>query len=447
MDSAGITLEEHSLPRQAAPTPLHWPSILQFVLSALALVGLWGSAFALVIVGLIDASAAALTFYMMAAGLALSGLLLLPSLVFTGQRLAGRPAQAGFSLGLLRPTLLIFLLPLILLAGNWASHQTGIGSLLLPFAHVLAVGLPVWWIAYLAVRELPLGSLQRRWGVFTSGLILGPGLILIAETLALVGFGLIAYLAVISQPDLLQELLRMSRDLRSLQTSPQDALNMLAPYMNKPGVIFAVLAFGAGIVPLIEETIKPIGVWLLAGRDLTPAAGFAAGAISGAGYALFESLALSSSTNDWLYLVIARIGTGVIYILTTALTGWALALAWREKRYLRLGVVYLLAVLIHASWNSLSLLSSFGVFTDGATETALASFISWLSGNVSYGLGFLTMAAFAALFWAHHRLAKTIHPALVEQTVYPHNEPDGTEPYLGNPETPPEDHPLPHERV
>ena len=146
----------------------------------LALFGLWGSAFGLVVIGLIETSDAALSLYLMAAGLALSGLLLLPSLFFAALRLAGRPVEDDFHLGLLRPTLLIFSLPLILLVGNWSANQAGIGRLLLPFAHVLAVGLPVWWIAYLAVRNLPLGSLQRRWGVFTTGLIVGPALILVA---------------------------------------------------------------------------------------------------------------------------------------------------------------------------------------------------------------------------------------------------------------------------
>jgi hypothetical protein len=444
MISAESAPQESLQAGQPAQAPLHWPSILQFVFSMLALFGLWGSAFGLVVVGLIDSTETALTFYLMAAGLTLSGLLLLPALILTGLRLAGRPAHDRFHLGLLRPTLLIFALPVILLVGNWSANQTGVGQLLLPVAHVLAIGLPVWWIAFLTVRNLPLGSLQRRWGVFTSGLILGPALILIAETLALIVFGVIAYLAILSQPDLLNQLMRLSRNLRSLQTSPQEALNVLGPYISTPGVIFATLAFGAGIVPLIEETIKPIGVWLLAGRNLTPAAGFAAGAMSGAGYALFESLALSSSTNEWLYLVVARIGTGVIHILTTALTGWALALAWREKRYIRLGAVYLLAVLIHASWNSLSLLSSFGAFTAGSTGTALAPFLGWLNENVNYGLGLLTIVGFAALLWAHHHLSKTAPPTSIEQTIDPDNDPSGAETYLGSPETPPEGQPLPH---
>jgi hypothetical protein len=429
-----------SIPKQAQE-PLHWPSILQFVFSVLALFGLWGSALGLVVIGLIEASEAALAIFLMAAGLILSGLMVLPSLTYTGLRLAGHPVKGGLDLGLLRPTLLIFALPLILLAGHWSANQTGIGRLILPVVHVLAIGLPVWWIAYLALRNLPMGSLQRRWGVFTSGLLLGPALILVLETLALIFFVLIAILAISTQPDLLDEWLRLSRNLRGLQTSPQDALNTLGPYMNRPGIIFAFLAFGAGVVPLIEEAIKPIGVWLLAGRNLAPAAGFAAGALSGAGYALFESLALSSTTNDWLYLVVARIGTAAVHILTSALTGWALVLAWREKRYFRLGAVYLLAVLIHASWNGLSLMASFGAFADGSAENALAPFLGWLNENISYGLGLLTIASFAALFWANHRLARTAHPTPIEQPGYPENDPEGREAYRDSLETPPENQP------
>jgi hypothetical protein len=425
------------LPRQAQE-PLHWPSILQFVSSVLTLFGLWGSALGLVVIGLIESSEASHAFYLMAAGLILSGFLVLPSLVFSGLRLAGRPVKGGLHFGLFRPTLLIFLLPLILLAGNWSTNQTGIGRLILPVVHVLAIGLPVWWIAYLALRNLPLGSLQRRWGVFTSGLILGPVLILVLETLALIVFGMIAVLVITTHPDLLNEWLHLSGNLRGLQTSPQEALDVLGPVMNRPGVLYAVLAFGAGVVPLIEEIIKPVGVWLLAGRSLSPAAGFAAGALSGAGYALFESLALSSSTNDWLYLVVARIGTAAVHILTSALTGWALVLAWREKRYLRLGAVYLLAVLIHASWNALSLMASFGAFTDGSVENFLAPFLGWLNENVSYGLGLLTIASFTALIWANHRLARIVHPLPIEQPNYPDNNPQGREIYRNDPETPPE---------
>jgi hypothetical protein len=442
-----MMVSTHSPQRDSLPItrqvqePLHWPSILQFVFTVLALFGLWGSALGIGVIGLIESSEAALSLFLIAAGLILSGLLLVPSLAFTGLRLAGRPAKEGQHLGLLRPTLLIFALPLILLAGNWSANQTGIGRLILPVVHVLAIGLPVWWIAYLALRNLTLGSPQRRWGVFTSGLIVGPALILVIETLALIVFVLIAVLVISTQPDLLNEWLRLSRNLRGLQTSPQDALNALGPYMNRPGIIFAVLAFGAGIVPLIEEAIKPVGVWLLAGRNLTPAAGFAAGTLSGAGYALFESLALSSTTNDWLYLVVARIGTAAVHVLTSALTGWALVLAWREKRYLRLGAVYLLAVLIHASWNGMSLLASFGAFSDGSAENTLVPLLGWLNENISYGLGLLTIACFAALLLANHRLAKTGYPTPIEQPGYPDNDPTGGELDRDAPETPPENQP------
>ncbi len=112
---------------------------------------------------------------------------------------------------------------------------------------------------------------------------------------------------------------------------------------------------------MIEEALKPIGVWLLFGRRLTPAAGFAAGALSGAGYALIESLALTSSGEAWSSLVLARTGTSAVHILTAGLTGWALVLAWQKRRFLPLLLAYLCAVMIHGLWNGLTLMYSFNL--------------------------------------------------------------------------------------
>jgi RsiW-degrading membrane proteinase PrsW (M82 family) len=85
---------------------------------------------------------------------------------------------------------------------------------------------------------------------------------------------------------------------------------------------------------------------------LTPVEGFTAGLLSGAGYALFESLALASGGEQWAALVFARIGTAGIHILTTGLTGWALVLAWRRRRFLRLAATYVFVVSVHGVWNA-----------------------------------------------------------------------------------------------
>ena len=114
--------------------------------------------------------------------------------------------------------------------------------------------------------------------------------------------------------------------------------------MASPAVVASVFVYIAVLVPLIEEILKPIGVWLLAGRKLTPVDGFMAGVLSGAGYALFENLFLSSSGEQWMSVVLARVGTGAVHMFTTSLVGWGLASAWGQGRYLRLALSFALAV-------------------------------------------------------------------------------------------------------
>ena len=146
---------------------------------------------------------------------------------------------------------------------------------------------------------------------------------------------------------------------------------------------------------MIEEQIKPIGVWLLAGRQLTPAEGYALGALSGAGYALVESLFLTSSGQDWTVIILARIGTSAVHILTAGLMGWALATAWGEARYLRLGAVYLLAVLIHGLWNGLTIANVFANLSQA--HIANVSVISQIGQVAPYALAGLAGASFLTI--------------------------------------------------
>ncbi len=119
--------------------------------------------------------------------------------------------------------------------------------------------------------------------------------------------------------------------------------------------------------------------------------------MSGAGYALFESLALSSSGDEWTFLVVARIGTAVIHILTTALTGWALSQSWRDSRYLRLAAAYLTAVLIHGFWNGLTLISSYNSLLSLQPSPPEVSLITRIGAAAPLGLAILTLGALALL--------------------------------------------------
>jgi hypothetical protein len=351
---------------QSKHTQLHLPSLIQFICSILATLTLIGIA---ITIGMIAISQAflptnqpedPLPSLLIAAGLFLIGCLSIPSAVYALARLIGwhLPSWKIFP-KLLSPIFWILAFPLVLEAGNLLSKQKTLSWLFLPVLHILAIGIPVAWLISIGCRRLKTGSDQRTWGSFGSGLVLAPMLIIIAEITALVIFILFSVMVIASSPGLTSQLLQITKQIPNLSQDPDAMVQALSPILARPWFLIFVLAFGSVMVPLIEELLKPMGVWLLAGRSLTPAEGFIAGVLSGAGYSLFESLALSSNAGDWSTIVIARISTGIIHITTTALSGWAIASAWRFKRYIQLGIMYMLVVVIHGLWNALAITAAF----------------------------------------------------------------------------------------
>ena len=185
-------------------------------------------------------------------------------------------------------------------------------------------------------------------------------------------------------------------------------LELLGPYLTNPLVITAGLLFVGLIVPAIEELIKPIGVWLLAGRKITPAAGFVAGALSGAGYGFIESLILSSSTEAWTALVVARIGTSGVHILTSALTGWAIVQTWQGRHFGRLALAYLCAVLIHGLWNGLTVLYSFQILAQMQNLPLKMPLVESIAIVAPFGLVLLAGGCFFGLIGANSYLNRQL---------------------------------------
>jgi hypothetical protein len=346
------------------------PSIGQFILSIVSVMFLWSGAFGLFGWGLVLLVAGShdlgdpLPVLIMSASLIFSGVLMLPSAYYSLWRLMGKPVVNSHNLlRKLQPAWWILALPPVLILGQLFSQLQRVAWLGLPTLHLLAIGIPTIWLLYLALRGLPKGSNQRMWGVFGSGLVLGPFLIFLFETLALLAVILASVIYLSSEPELLAKLLKLASQLQQSQP-PEALIKDLWDIMSRPAVLFSTIVFGALIVPMIEELVKPVGVWLLFGRKITPAAGFAAGALSGAGYALLESLALASGGQEWSVVVLARNGTSAVHILTTALMGWALVQVWQKKHYLQCLLAYFCAVAIHGLWNGLTLLLSFNLMAE-----------------------------------------------------------------------------------
>jgi RsiW-degrading membrane proteinase PrsW (M82 family) len=353
-----------------------WQTILALIFSALGFVyflvqalfvsGLW-------LVSLIDSQtglAEAVPNGLLVWASLLSALLLVPAFLISLNDLRNKPAPAW--LDGQRPWLRWLLLaaiviwPLMIGLGWLVSGRPGLAVYLLGPINILVAGIPVVWVYALAQRKLRAGSIGRKWRVFGFSLTLGPVMIVLAEliVLAILGvlvLGLVVVLAAIN-PALSQQLESLSQQLSSAQ-DVDVILQVIEPYLKRPVVIFGLLAVMSGFVPLIEEILKPLALWSMAGRDLSDQEGFVAGLLSGAGFALMENLLYFTnvaSAEDWLFMVIGRTGTGVLHMFGAGLVGLALVRAWRDGEWLRLGWMTALAVVFHGIWNAFALLGGLG---------------------------------------------------------------------------------------
>jgi len=139
--------------------------------------------------------------------------------------------------------------------------------------HILAIGLPILLLVYVGIRKISVGSPQRFWGLLASGSFLAPVLIFSVEIIGILILIIIGAVWLSNQPEMLSNLRDLAESMQQMETTPTDIQSMLTPYVTRPGVILAAFAFAALFVPLVEELLKPIGVWFLVGSAFTPRAG------------------------------------------------------------------------------------------------------------------------------------------------------------------------------
>jgi len=332
------------------------------------------------------------------------GLLIIPSAGLALLRLVGRPLTA--LPGKLQKSLdqtgrwLILIWPLVIVTGYVASQLTDWRWLLLPPLSLIATAVPIIWLAAIARRGFVHSSLQRSWGILTSGMVAAPLLATVLE-LAVIFIAAIGWIIwLLANPQSNQNLQLLVQRLSNVSNDAVAIQHILSPYMAQPDVIATVMVIIAGFTPLIEELCKPVAVWLLKDRIQTPSEGFAAGVISGAGFTLVESLGRigSFSGANWVGVTVTRAGTDLLHILTAGLMGWALVAALREGRYIRLAVTYLLVVTLHSVWNALSLWTSFGPLVNSPKLGQLPDLFAPL------GLGLLAAAMLVILLGSNRRL-------------------------------------------
>ncbi len=299
----------------------------------------------------------------------------LPALVLSIRRLSGRPAVSpSISRLWLAATLcLVLVIPLVYFGQGLANQSSPASELLLPPLQLVVVAVPVWWVLETGRRGLNSGSAQRSWGIASVGTLITMPLTIILE-------GFTIFLALIlglaASPQAFQQFQAIFRALSGSGISSSQASDIMGPLLNQPGVIFLFFLYLSVIGPLIEETFKPLAIWFLAGRKITPTQGFTAGLACGATFALLESLSniFPGLGPEWGSTVAIRVVAALLHVTFSGLVGWGLALAWQRGKYLQLGGLFLLAVVLHGTWNGVSLLSGLGSLLNRSQY----SFLTWI---------------------------------------------------------------------
>jgi hypothetical protein len=306
----------------------------------------------------------------------------------------------------------------VVLAGQLVLSLDLLPALLFPPLHIAAAVLPP--LLILGAMGRSLGRATRWRDVVLeigSGAFLSTLLAFSLEFAAILILLLGALAVVAAQPggsELLQNLADSLQNATWLQDPTQ-----LAPLANSPILIGAALLLLAGVIPLVEELVKTVGVGLLAYRRPSLPAAVLWGLASGAGFALSEGMFNSASGLDlWAGVVLLRVGASSLHCFTGGLMG----LAWYELlsrgRWLRTAALYAASVAVHGLWNSLATGMSFISLRSMAPDATLfgqglaGAGILVLLGSIvvltcGVWLGLVLLARYARRYIPPHRQAQT----------------------------------------
>jgi hypothetical protein len=294
--------------------------------------------------------------------------------------------------------------------------------IVLPFLTMLVIIPPIWLLFGVASNGIALGPRWRFFTVLGLSMTLGPFIMIVLEivVLTVIVVAGAVYLTT-TQPTLIADIERMS-NLINQGMNEEAMVAMLGPYLANPILISVVFGYIALLVPLIEELFKPLAVWLFARQIESPAQGFALGILSGAAFALVESLnASADGTTSWALIVGARTGTSVLHMMVSGLVGWGIVAAFKEKRASRFFASYITAVLIHGIWNASAIgagLSTIGEAI-GRPEWLFNFAPALLCGLVTLGVGVI-----ALLIASNRRLRKQVEvaPLVSESPILKEND-------------------------
>ena len=388
----------------------------QLLISGLGLIIFLGSSLSFCIAALyaaIDSGLSTNTIYpfaTMAWSTAFFSALAIPSIVYATARLINRPAPALkiknlFSIS----SLLMMIWPLLVFIGLFVTRNTLLSLTILPILQIIVIVVPIFWFVQVGQRNLSDSQPQRDWGLLNFSLFITPIVVIVAELLVLLFLGVLVLMWMSSYPGFQEQITRLGQRLIYSQLNPDAITRIVAPILQQPITISLSMFVSAGMVPIIEELFKSMGLWFLPKHMLTPAKGFKFGLICGATFGMVESLGMMASApiEGWAGIIIGRLGTGLLHTVTTGLIGWGLATAWSKKHYLDLGLSYLVSVFLHGLWNMFGLILGLFPMIEFSASGFDAELFSRLSIIAPIALIVLIITMLLILIGSNRRLSQS----------------------------------------
>ena len=247
---------------------------------------------------------------------------------------------------------LLYVLALVL--GQLILAADLLPVLLFPPLHVVVAILPPLILLMLVALGLRWPARWRDIVLQTSsGALLSAALAFTLEAVFVLGLLFVVFAAIAVQPggtDLLELLAERLQDPSWLQDPASQASLSRSPLI--VAGIFFVLAV---LVPIIEESVKTVGVGLMSYRRPTISEAFLWGVACGAGFALVENLFNTTGGLDvWAPMSLLRLGAALLHCFTGGLMGLAWYFSIGEGRWVRALALFFASVGIHAVWNALA---------------------------------------------------------------------------------------------
>lgn len=338
--------------------------------------------------------------------IAVAFLLALVSAVFYLQGKA-MPALSTATQRLIQAALLVIWIVSIL--GVFLISRYEALNLITSFLVIPLVLVPILFFFWIGSRNLSLGNRPRAWGAVAFNFSIMMPVVLTAELVLFFIIFLVVAVWLAGQPELLSQLMLYGDQISNGSIDALEIEQMVTDLFSRPLFLNGSILVIAVLVPLIEELFKPMAIWFLAGKRLTPSQGFVGGVIAGACFAMLESLGAVGipAESEWLMLLFGRTGTGLLHVTLSGFVGWGVASAFYNQQWGRAILAYLGAVSIHGLWNFFALLSGIVPIMPMSEEMS----------NLPVILGQMGVFVLVALFMLNLIILFSINRRLQHQTA------------------------------